>query len=119
MNKVAGLAFAMLVALLLGCAAGGTRDKAPPTVDELAEKDLKALSDSELLAYYYDLDEQIRRREGSYGGTSIGFGVGSGGRGGGVGVGVTQHVGGGSVAEALRARRTEVRVELLRRGINP
>ncbi len=119
MRKLAGWSVLAILALLCACTAGGSYGSAGQSVDALAETDVKALSDQELLAYFYDLDAEIQRRESSYGGTSIGFGVGSGGHSGGVGVGVTQHVGGGSTADALRERRTEVRVELLRRGINP
>ncbi len=99
----------LLVLLSVGCASGGRRTQ------ELLERDLTTMSDDELLHYYYELSDQIAAVEGRGTGTSIGIGGGSGG----FGIGVGTAIGGRTIAEDLRERRTRVLVELNEKGIRP
>lgn len=109
----------LLGLLAAGCAASTARE-----TEALLVQEYRSMNNEELLRYYFQLTDQIVRveRQGrSTGvGVGIGTGVGIGSRSGaGVGVGVSRGIGGGSIAEELRERRNEVRVELSRRGVQP
>ncbi len=99
----------MCALLLLGCAGTGRQ------TEELLQKDYRAMSNPELLTYYYQLNDQIARVERQATGTSVGLGVNSGP----VRVGVNQGISRGVIADDLRARRNEVRGELTTRGVRP
>lgn len=103
-------AAALLIALVLsGCASHARRTA------ELLEQDYKAMTDEQLLHYYYQLNDQIARVERGQSGTSVGVGYGRAPVAIGVGTGVSR----GIIAEDLRDRRTEVRTELVLRDLRP
>lgn len=101
--------FSTLLLLTASCAGTGARTQ------ELLERNHQTMNDQELIAYYYQLNDQIAREERGSTGTSVGFGIGRGP----IGVGVGQGVSRGRIAEDLRDRRNEVRTELTRRGLRP
>jgi hypothetical protein len=98
----------MAVFFVLGCAGKSTA---------LLAEDYKAMSNDNLLRYYYTLNDEIERQEKQ---SSPQFGIGIGGFGHGVGSGASVNTGGsGYTADDLRARRIDVKLELKRRGLNP
>lgn len=99
------------ILLLLTASCAGTSAR----TQELLEKQYQTMNDQELIAYYYQLNDQIAREERASTGTSVGLGVGRGP----IGVGVSQGVSRGRIAEDLRDRRNQVRTELTRRGLQP
>lgn len=105
------LAWAGLLALLLasGCASSSSRTA------ELLGREYAVMSDAELEAYYLQLNDEIARTEREATGTRVGVGVGSYP----VHIGASTGVSRGSVAEELRERRNEVRLEMTRRGLRP
>lgn len=105
---VAGLLVSVLAFILGGCASQSK---------EMLAQDYKAMSNDQLLEYFYRLNDEIEKQEKKTG-PSFGIGIGGGGRGVGGGVGVGT---GGTAytAEDLRQRRVEVRMEMKRRNINP
>lgn len=104
--------FPLVLLLLLLCAACAGQSA---RTAELLEKNHQTMSDQEILAYYYQLNDQIAREERPSGGTAVGVGVGRGP----FGVGLSQRVGRPRIADDLRDRRNEVRAELTRRGLRP
>jgi hypothetical protein len=98
-----------LAIIAAGCASRGA---------QLLRLDYQAMSDEELLQYYYQLDEEVAKCEARLGRTSVGVGTGYGTGGFGLGVGVSQAVGGCDL-DALRQRRGEVRFLLKKREISP
>lgn len=99
----------LLTLALSSCAGTGARTQ------ELLERNYATMNDQELVAYYYQLNDQIARDERSSTGTSVGLGMGRGP----FGVGISQGVSRGRIAEDLRDRRNEVRAELSRRKLQP
>jgi hypothetical protein len=83
----------------------------------LLTEDYKKMNNEELLRYYYRLNDEIESQEKQHS-PQVGFSVGGFGNRGGVGVGVGSG-GSGYIAEDLRARRIDLRMELKERGINP
>jgi hypothetical protein len=73
------------------------------------------MGDEELLHYYDQLTDQIALVEGVATGTQVGVGYGREPFGIGIGTGVSRR----AFAEDLRERRSEVRVELRERGLQP
>ena len=96
------------ILFVLGCAAKSA---------ELMAEDYKNMSNENLLRYYYRLNDEIETQEKQTG-PQFGFGMGGYGHHTASGIGVTTG-GSGYVAEDLRARRIDVRLELKRRGITP
>jgi hypothetical protein len=110
MHKVhKALAAVLAILLFVGCAPHARR-----TAD-LLEQDYTAMSDEQLLHYYYQLNDQIDRVERGQRGTSVGIGYGRAPVAIGVGTGVAR----GVVAEDLRERRNEVRAALAIRDLRP
>jgi hypothetical protein len=106
----------VLCTLLLALAAASCATAPHP----LLEADPSAMNDVTLLRYYYDLGEAIDQCEQSSQGdttVSVGTGAGSGGTWGGVSIGRT--IGQGCDSSELRQKRTETRVLLNERGIEP
>ena len=96
------------VSFVLGCA-GNSK--------ELLAENYKAMSNENLLRYYYSLNDEIERQE-KQSGPQFGIGIGSFGSGVGGGAGVTTG-GSGYTADDLRARRIDVRLELQKRKLTP
>ena len=84
----------------------------------ILEQDHTILSDEELLAYFYRLEEEIDRCERQADRTAIGIGTGFGRRSYGFGIGLSRTVPDCN-ADDLRQRRVEVRLALKKRGLNP
>jgi hypothetical protein len=84
---------------------------------ELLAEDFVKMGNDDLLRYFYRLNDEIESQE-SASGPQFGIGMGSFGHGvgGGVGVGTGSQR---SIAEDLRTRRIDVRMELKKRGMNP
>ncbi len=103
-----GVLAVMTTLILLGCASKST---------EMLSEDFIKMNNTQLLEYFYRLNDEIEKQE-KQSGPSFGIGVGGGGRGvgGGVGVGTGAT---GYTAEDLRKRRVDVRMEMKNRGINP
>jgi hypothetical protein len=97
---------------------------AKPARDQLLEENYKAMTDTGLVRYFYDLDDAIeaceyRSRPDNGGvGMSVGGGWWSGG-GAGLGLGVTRDSQDHCDSTELRQRRTDVRMEMDRRGVKP
>jgi hypothetical protein len=110
MKRNIAIVFFMLAALffIMGCA-----EKSK----ELLAEDYKKMNNEELLRYYYRLNDEIDKQE-KQSGPQFGFGVGGFGSRGGAGVGVATG-GPGYIADDLRERRIDIRVELQKRGLNP
>ena len=85
---------------------------------ELLAEDYPKMGNDDLLRYFYRLNDEIDRQEKTATGPQFGIGVGSFGRGVGGGVGVGTGVP-AYIAEDLRARRIDVRMELQKRGLTP
>lgn len=109
MRTAIALLISFLLLLTAACVGTGARTR------DLLARDHQTMNDQELIAYYYQINDQIAREERSSTGTSVGLGVGRGP----IGVGISQGVSRGTVAEELRDRRNEVRTELTRRGLRP
>ena len=92
-----------LLLLVCGCA---TQPKPDPG----------QLSNAELLSSYYELTDELARRERSS--ASVGLGLGFGVRWLHVGLGLSKPLKTRNLAD-LRQQRLNVRLELERRGINP
>ena len=102
--------FVAALFLCFGCATGKTK--------ELIAEDYQKMSNDDLLRYYYRLNDEIDSQEKSSSGPAFGIGIGGMGRGMGGGVGVGGG-GTGTVAEDLRARRIDVKMELKKRNLTP
>jgi hypothetical protein len=96
-------------AIAFGCATAGQETA------YLLEQDFRIMGDEELLHYYDQLTDQIALVEGVATGTQVGVGYGREPFGIGIGTGVSRR----AFAEDLRERRSEVRVELRERGLQP
>jgi hypothetical protein len=100
----------VLCALLLsGCA--GSREA-------LLARDYLHMTNDQLLAYYYELTDEIEKCAGESSRASVGVGTGFGFDWFGIGVGVSKGIPACN-PEELRKRRIDVRLELQRRGITP
>ena len=112
MNMKGKIAVSILIiaafVFLLGCA---------NKTKELLAEDYTKMNNEELLRYYYRLNDEIERQERPQG-PEIGFGFGTFGRGTGLGIGAGTS-GGGYIADDLRKRRIDVRMELQKRKLNP
>lgn len=98
--------------LLAACATSGPHP--------LLQHDYTKMTDVGILRYYYDLGEAIDECNGSkQGDTTVSVGGGAGSGGSIFGVALGQQVGDGCDAAPLRDRRTDVRLEMRKRGINP
>ncbi|MGE4551768.1 MAG: hypothetical protein AB7D57_01570 [Desulfovibrionaceae bacterium] len=96
---------------LAACAAGQPHP--------LLQREPAAMSDADLLRYYYELGEAVAACEADDD-PRVGFGLGAGTGGGGVGITVTNPMGGGGCdADALRQRRVDVQLLLRQRGVEP
>jgi len=102
------LLFLFTAFLLSGCASQSK---------EILKEDYKAMSNDNLLVYFYRLNDEIEKQEKQTG-PSFGIGIGGFGRHTGGGVGV-ETGGTAYTAEDLRQRRIEVRMEMKKRNINP
>jgi hypothetical protein len=85
---------------------------------EILTRDYMAMSDDDLLRYFYDLDDEIAKCEKKSGGSSVGLGTGIGIGPVGIGLGASRGISGCKTDE-LRKRRTEVRMQLKKKEINP
>lgn len=109
MKTILLLGMAMMMIIAGGCASRG---------EQLLRMDYQAMSDDDLLRYFYQLDEEVAKCQARVGRTSVGVGTGYGTGSFGMGVGVHQGVGGCNL-DALGQRRGEVRFLLNKRGISP
>lgn len=113
----------LILCLCLLLAAVSLAGCAKPARDILLEQDYQRMTDTGIIRYFYDLDEAIsacdaRDRPDSSVSVGVGTGVWTGG--GGFGVGVNQLPANSSCdSTQLRQRRTDVRLEMERRGIKP
>jgi hypothetical protein len=110
------LLFCLCLCLLLAACGKTARD-------QLLDENYKSMTDTGIVRYYYDLDDAIeaceyRSRQDSGLGVSVGGGWWSGG-GGGMGLGVTRDASDHCDSTTLRQRRTDVRLEMDRRGVKP
>ena len=99
----------MLVLLMCGCAG---RQK------ELLSQDYTAMTNDELLRYYYELSDEINRCVNESNRTSVGVGTGYVISRLGVWLGLSRGISTCN-PEQLRKRRIDVRIELQHRGLNP
>ncbi|MFO7568210.1 MAG: hypothetical protein R6W75_00295 [Smithellaceae bacterium] len=105
-----GLVLLFVILIAAGCAGKSTT---------LLAEDPQKMTNEQLLEYFYRLNDEIEKQEKQTG-PSFGIGIGGIGRRGGVGGGVGVGTGGTAyVAEDLRERRIQVRMELQKRNINP
>lgn len=107
------VAFLVCILLVAGCA---------PRSHPLLEHDYARMTDSGLLRYRYDLENELSRcRQDASSGVSVGVGVGAGNYTGGtyVGVGVGRSTGpdNSCPTRALSERLRQVEAELGRRGL--
>lgn len=100
----------VMVALLVGGCAGHQK--------ELLSKDYTAMTNDDLLRYYYDLNDEISRCVNESSGVSVGVGTGYFLHRLGVGLGLSRGVPTCN-PDKLRRRRTDVRIEMQHRGLNP
>ena len=84
---------------------------------ELLAVNYNEMSDSDLLRYFYSLNDEIERLE-MQPGPQVGIGIGGYGRRAGGGIGISTSPGSNSTEE-LRVRRIEVRLALKERGLEP
>jgi uncharacterized membrane protein YgcG len=107
----------MIAVSLPGCAGKATRTQA------LLSTDYVAMSNDNLLLYYYQLEDQIVADERVSNDSSVSFGIGTGlfssGSHFGGGVGMSTGTGSHYTATELRDRRNAVRLELRKRGVDP
>lgn len=102
----------LAVFLLCLCACAGQQK-------ELLEKDYLTMNNTDLLLYYDNLTAEIARCEGDRNRTSVGLGTGYGS---GSGVGVFLGLSHGISTcnpDKLRMRRSDVLLEMNRRGLKP
>jgi hypothetical protein len=100
----------MVIALFISGCAGQQK--------ELLAQDYLRMTNDEVLTYYYQLSDEIDRCTSESNRTSVGLGTGFGLGGVGIGLGVSESSPTCN-ADKLRQRRSEVRIELQHRGVNP
>jgi hypothetical protein len=100
----------MVIALFISGCAGQQK--------ELLVQDYLRMTNNEVLTYYYQLSDEIDRCVSESNKVSVGLGTGFGLGGLGIGMGVSESTP-TCKADDLRQRRSEVRIELQHRGINP
>ncbi len=100
-----------LVIALLVCGCAG-RQK------ELLAEDYTAMTNDELLRYYYELNDEISRCVNESSGVSVGVGTGYWLHRLSIGLGLSRGVPTCN-PDKLRRRRIDVRIEMQHRGLNP